>query len=253
VTDVQVVWTDSFTVRAHEVGKHGHASTAAVCNWLQETAGNHATHLGWGIEGLMGQGMTWVLYRLHLVLGRTPLWREQVKVTTWPAGAQRLFALREFELHTDGDSPFGCATTGWVVLNVLTRRPVRPPEDVEAMGRRTPPRVLDDAFAKLPEVERPELERTVEVRFADLDMNDHANNVSVIAWSLEALPDEFALGGRLAELEVEFRAESRHGERIAVLVQREPGEAPAFRHTLVREGDGREIARVRSVWALPAR
>jgi hypothetical protein len=77
--------------------------------------------------------------------------------------------------------------------------------------------------------------------------------VSVIAWSLEALPDEFALGGRLAELEVEFRAESRHGERIAVLVQREPGEAPAFRHTLVREGDGREIARVRSVWALPAR
>jgi len=84
-------------------------------------------------------------------------------------------------------------------------------------------------------------------------ISDHANNVSVIAWSLEALPDEFALGGRLAELEVEFRAESRHGERIAVLVQREPGEAPAFRHTLVREGDGREIARVRSVWALPAR
>ncbi|MGD1146670.1 MAG: acyl-ACP thioesterase domain-containing protein [Thermoanaerobaculaceae bacterium] len=250
MTDRQAVWTDTYTVRAHEVGNHGHASTVALCNWLQETAGNHATHLGWGIEGLMGQGMTWVLSRLHLVLDRAPSWREQVNVTTWPAGAQRVFALREFELRTDGGT-FGRATSGWLMLNVATRRPVRPTKDVEAMGRRTPPRVLDDAFAKLPEVERPEFERIIEVRFADLDMNDHANNVSVVAWALEALPDEFALGGRLAELEVEFRAESRHGERIAVRVEREPGEAPAFRHTLVRESDGREIARARSVWAGP--
>ena len=115
------------------------------------------------------------------------------------------------------------------------------------------PGVLDDEFPKLPGVERPEFERAVEVRFADLDINDHANNVSVISWALEALPDELALGGLLAELEVEFRAESRHGERIAVRVEREPGDAAAFRHTLVREGDGREIARARSVWAPPAR
>ncbi|MBZ5588330.1 MAG: hypothetical protein LAO05_07185 [Acidobacteriia bacterium] len=249
MTERQVVWTDSYAVRAHEVGSHGRVSATGVCNWLQETAGNHATHLGWGIEGLMGEGMTWVLSRFHLVLDRPPSWREQVQVTTWPAGARRLFAIREFRITVEGGDEIGRATSGWMVINVGTRRPVRPPKDVESMGRLTPPRILDDDFAKLPEVERPELERTVEVRFADLDMNDHANNVSVIGWSLEALPPGVALGARLAELEVEFRAESRHGERIAVRVQREPGETAAFRHTLVREGDGREIARARSRWA----
>ena len=249
--DRQLVWDDEYTVRAHEVAGHGRASVAAVCNWLQETAGNHATHLGWGIEGLMGQGMTWVLSRLHLALDRAPAWRERVRVTTWPAGAQRLFALREFRLAGDGGE-LGRATTGWMVINVATRRPVRVPEDAVAIGRSTPPRALPDEFAKLPELERADLERAVEVRYADLDMNGHANNVSVIAWSLEALPHEVALASALAELEVDFRAEALHGDTIVARVQREEGPAPAFRHALVRPGDGREIARLRSVWSAAA-
>ncbi|HVN74739.1 MAG TPA: acyl-ACP thioesterase domain-containing protein [Thermoanaerobaculaceae bacterium] len=249
----QVVWTDLFTVRAHEVGGHGGASAAAVCNWLQETAGNHATHLGWGIEGLMGQGMTWVLARLHLVLDRPPAWRERVSVTTWPAGARRLFAVREFRISAEGGAEFGRATTGWMVINAATRRPVRPPDDVERMGRLAPPRIVDDEFGRLPEVAAAEFERTVEVRFADLDMNGHANNVSVVAWSLEALPPEVALGAALREIEVEFRAEALHGDRIKVRAERESDGAAAFRHALMREADGREIARVRSAWAPAAR
>ena len=248
MADRQVVWTDSYAVRAHEVASHGRTSVAAICNWLQETAGNHATHLGWGIEGLMGQGMTWVLSRFHLVLDRAPAWREQVDVTTWPAGALRLFAVREFRIVADGGEELGRATSGWLLISVATRRPIRPPEDVETIGLRTPARVVDDGFAKLPEPERAQLERAIQVRYADLDMNGHANNVSVIAWSLEALPGEIALGAALSELEVEFRAEALHGDRILVRVQREAGAAHAFRHALVREGDGREIARVRSVW-----
>ena len=248
MADRRVVWTDSYAVRAHEVAGHGRASAAAVCNWLQETAGNHATHLGWGIEGLMGQGMTWVLSRLHLVLDRPPAWRERIAVTTWPAGARRLFAVREFRLEGHGGE-LGRATTGWMVINVATRRPARPPEDVEAMGRLAPPRALDDDFGKLPDVERADLESSVEVRYADLDMNGHANNVSVIAWALEALPADVALGSTLAELEVDFRAEALHGDRIAVRAQRDDSGAPAFRHVLVRDGDGREIARARTSWS----
>ena len=248
--DRQLVWEDSYVVRAHEVAGRGRASVAALCNWLQETAGNHATHLGWGIEGLMGQGMTWVLARLHLVLDRPPAWRERVRVTTWPAGAQRLYALREFRLDGE-DGAVGRATTGWMVINVGSRRPARVPEDVETIGRRTPPRALPDGFGKLPDLERSDGERAVEVRYADLDMNGHANNVSVIAWSLEALPREVALGAALAEIEVDFRSEAFSGDRIEVRVQREAGERPTFRHVLARAGDGREIARVRSAWSPP--
>ncbi len=248
MTDAPAVWTDSYRVRAYEVGADGRATLPAVCNWLQETAGNHATALGWAVDALQAQGRTWVLSRLHLRLAELPRWRDEVRITTWPAGVHRLFALREFRV-SDGDGrEIGVATTGWLLLDLATHRPVRALAEVEAIARNAPGRVLDDPFDRLPEAESPRAEKAVEVRFADLDMNHHANNVSVIAWALEALPEDVALGAVCAELEVDFRAEALHGETIRVRAQREPDAPATFRHTLERAGDGREIARARSVW-----
>jgi medium-chain acyl-[acyl-carrier-protein] hydrolase len=242
------VWTESFRVRAYEVDATAKASVSAVANWLQEVAGNHATALGWAVDALQTQGRTWVLARLHLRLGRLPAWREDVRVSTWPAGVHRLFALREFRIEEQSGREIGVATTGWLLLDLTTRRPVRLPNALEDIARSTPERALADPFAKLVEVDNAEMAKTFEVRFSDLDMNRHANNVSVIAWTLEALPEEVVLGGSLAELEVEFRAEAVRGDHVVVQAQRVSGEPASFLHRLLRESDGREIARARTVW-----
>jgi medium-chain acyl-[acyl-carrier-protein] hydrolase len=246
VDQLQLVWSESFRVRAYEVDVWGRASALTVCNWLQEAAGNHATHLGWGIEGLHAQGLTWLLSRLHVRLNRLPPWREEVRVTTWPAGAHRLWAVREFRLTGAAGDEVGVATTGWMVVNLATRRPMRPAADVVAMGKLTPPRALDDAFEKLPEVERVAFARTLEVRISDLDINRHANNVSVVGWGLESLPLETLEGRELADFEIEFRGEAKAGERVTS--EAEAADASTFVHRLMRVGDGREIARARSRW-----
>jgi medium-chain acyl-[acyl-carrier-protein] hydrolase len=242
------VWTESFRVRAYEVDASGRASVAAVANWLQETAGNHATALGWAVDALRAQGCIWVLSRFHLRLVRQPEWREEVRVATWPSGVHRPYAVREFRITDLSEGELGIATTGWVLLDLATRRPIRPPNALEEMARSTPERVIADPFAKLPEVGRAEGTKTFEVRVSDLDMNRHANNVSVIGWALDALPDEVVLDGSPAELEIEFRAEVVRGDHITVQVQRTSGESAAFLHRLVRESDGREVARARTVW-----
>jgi acyl-ACP thioesterase len=118
------------------------------------------------------------------------------------------------------------------------------------MGRRTPARVIEDDFDRLPEVERAEFERSLEVRNSDLDINRHANNVSVIGWALESLPLDRIEGRQLADFEIEFRAETRGGDHVVTQAQASGG--PTFLHRLARQGDQREIARARSVW-MPGR
>jgi len=242
------VWCEDFRVRAYEVDASGRASVAAVANWLQETAGNHATALGWAVDALQAQGRTWVLARLHLRLAHAPAWREDVRVATWPSGVHRLYAVREFRITDPSEGEVGIATTGWVLLDLIARRPIRPPNALEEMARNTPERTLADPFAKLPELNGAGDAKTFEVRFSDLDMNRHANNVSVIGWALDALPDEVVLDASPEELEIEFRTEAVRGDRITVQVQRTSGESATFLHRLVRERDGREIARARTVW-----
>jgi medium-chain acyl-[acyl-carrier-protein] hydrolase len=116
------------------------------------------------------------------------------------------------------------------------------------MARRTPNRVLADPFAKLPEVGGVGEGKAFEVRLSELDMNRHANNVSVIAWALDALPDEVVLGTSLAELEIEFRAEALLGDRMLSRVHRLVEGSATFLHRLIRESDGREVARARTLW-----
>jgi acyl-ACP thioesterase len=243
------VWSERFRVRAYEVDASDRASVPAVCNWLQEAAGNHATALGWGVDALQGKGLTWVLSRFHLRLAGRPGWREEVAVSTWPAGVLRLYALREFRLSSAAGRELGVATTAWLLVNLSSLRPVRLPATLEEIAREMPGRVIDDGFEKLPELGAAEFEVALAVRFADLDMNRHANNVSLLACALEPLPENLVLERSLVELEIEFRAEALHGDRVRVEAQREAAEGCRFLHRLVREGDGRELARARTVWA----
>jgi len=241
--DSDTTWTERFRVRSDEIDLHGRAAVATLCNWLQEAAGNHARSLGWGIEQLGAEQLTWVLARLHLRLDRLPAWRDEVSVTTWPAGVDRLYAVREFRVEA-GPGACGVATTGWVLLHVGRRRPVRPPATLAALGREGPGRALADPFEPLDPPAAVEHEQHFTVRFGDVDLNRHANNVRLIGWALETLPLD-VLDRPLAELEIDFRSEARLGATIRAIADPVAGDAAAFRHRL-DGADGREILRAHS-------
>jgi medium-chain acyl-[acyl-carrier-protein] hydrolase len=242
-----IVWQERFRVRANEVDAGGRASVVAVCNWLQEVAGNHATSLGWAVDQLAAQGLTWVLARLHLRLQSRPAWRDEITVTTWPCGAQRLFALRDYRICGQDGGELGVGTSGWLLLNLASRRPARPSPEIVEAGSRAPGRSLASSFAALPELTTVDSEQRFAVRFADLDINQHANNVSFVAWLLEALGAD-DLRAELAELEVDYRAEARYGDEMLSQIKRVESVPATFLHRLLRAEDGRELARARTVW-----
>lgn len=270
--EIKPVWRENFQVRAYEAGPSGLASLPALCDWLQEAAGNHAHHLGWAIDTLQGGGLTWVLSRLHVAVTRMPAWRENITVETWPKGAARAFAVREFRVGDESGVAIVIATSGWLLLDLATRRPVRPPEAIAVLGGQTPARVLDDPFAKLSElsgipgavalhpgevssVPLPRRdgvgapERECSVRFADLDMNGHANNVAIVRLLLEGLPEAVLRERHPVALEVEFRAEAMAGDRLVARAEADPEHPGEFTHRLERPAGGREIARGRSIWS----
>jgi acyl-ACP thioesterase len=244
----QSIFTKDLPVRYHELDSCGNLRVATLLNYMQDTAGMHATLLGVSMADLRKLGLTWVLSRIHLLVERYPRAGETVTIRTWPATRQEVFTCREFELCDHYGAWVARATTSWAVLNAATRRPVRlegnlPPYPL------MPRRAVDDDFAPLPAFpEAATAEMGFRVLRNDLDVNNHVNNTIYVGWALEAVPDTVA-AAKLTELEIAFRAEVLRGDCVisrSAVTDTEP--VTCCLHQIASQRDGKELARLRTCW-----
>lgn len=238
-------------MRSYEVDLHGRLTLPNLCNYLQESAGLHARALGVSVEQLLAEGMTWFLWRLHLQVDRLPTWPEQVSVETWPAELGKPYAVRDFRLGI-GDELIGVATSAWLLMDLVKKRPVRRlPPHIVALHPDPPHRALPDRFHRLPQAEPKHAPRRCTVRRSDLDLNGHLNHVAAISTMLESTPAEVFDQRRIESLEVEYRGEGHFGDELASHCSQadEDGGDGVFLHRLTRPADGKELVRGRSRWA----
>ncbi|MBW2092862.1 MAG: hypothetical protein JRI34_12175, partial [Deltaproteobacteria bacterium] len=101
---------------------------------------------------------------------------------------------------------------------------------------------------KLPKLERRDYELRFRVRHRDLDLNQHVNNVSYIEWVIESALIALNDAKVLKELEINFQAEARFGDHVISRCQSQTHDRTNFLHSLVREEDGQEVARAKTIW-----
>jgi acyl-ACP thioesterase len=80
---------------------------------------------------------------------------------------------------------------------------------------------------------------------ADLDANEHVNNARIAEWIVEGAGPQAFRQSRISALDIDFLAETRHGDTVISRAAAIPG---GYSHVLSRLADGREIARAHSQW-----
>lgn len=245
----EMQYQKAFTVRYYEVGPSRLVRPATLLDYLQDAAAEHASLLRIGVPELHHRELTWVLSRLRLKVERYAGVGETVLVRTWPSTRASLASCREFEVLDQAGGIVARATTSWVVLDLVRRRPVRlagvlPDYPLE------PRRAIEDDFPTLPRAESYGSELSFVVRQSDLDMNRHVNNAVYVGWALETAPAAVIESCGPVDIEVGFRAEALAGDTVLARCAPEPGAgSERFLHEIVRQADGRELTRLRVRWA----
>jgi len=242
------IWQETYQIRSYEVDCHHRLAVLAIFNFMQEAASKHAEALGVSIQQLLSENYTWLLSRLKIKIASFPVWQDQIKISTWPSGAQRLFALRDFKLQDTDNQVVAAAVSAWLVLDVQKRRPVRIGPFVERLKPLEGDHILPDTLDKLPGLEFRTHEKKFVVRHRDLDINQHANNVSFVEWLIESVPVSVINTSTLAELEINFLAEAFYEDRILAACHPQGSTKTEFHHSLIRQQDGQELVRARTVW-----
>jgi len=246
---LNLLWTEEFKIRAYEVGPNGRVTLQSIFNYMQEAAGNHAFELGVSVDKLLKQNLTWVLSRVHLRVDKYPFWKQGVTIETWPADKDGFYAIRDFRILDEKGSEIGQATSSWMMLDIIHRKPILIPEYIEEMKNKDQGRALDDRFEKLPKLERIDSEKLFNVRLSDLDLNQHVNSVNYLEWAIESVPADIFKGFILTDVEVTYRAESHYGDLVQSQCQMQTSDdGRSIVHRLQRQSDEKELARLVSTW-----
>jgi acyl-ACP thioesterase len=108
--------------------------------------------------------------------------------------------------------------------------------------------VLENPLTKLPRFQESEFDLRFRVRYSDLDINQHVNNVSYIEWALENIQSIEKNQRCLTELEINFLGEALLGDEVIAGCRAMDDEGCVYAHRIVREADNRELIRARTIW-----
>ena len=232
----------AFTVRSYEAGIENHVTLPALCNYMQEAAGISAARLGWGIQALQSEGLTWMLSRLRVSVQRYVPWGETITVRTWPSGVKgRLIAKRCFLGLDEKGAELFRASSEWLYVDMAAQKIAKLPETFADL---VPAGTLDfelpdigGKFAHLPSVDG---RADILTRHSDLDFNDHVNNVHYVEWMLESVKwkEESEKCG-VGDIDIAFRQAAKAGEALVSEFCVAEGKTL---HAIRRQSDGAVLA-----------
>ncbi|KAJ8504168.1 hypothetical protein OPV22_005054 [Ensete ventricosum] len=262
-----LVFRQNFSIRSYEIGADRTASIETLMNHLQETALNHARSAGLLVDGfgstpeMTKKNLIWVVTKMQVLVERYPSWEDVVEVDTWVASSGKNGMRRDWHVHDyrTGQTVLR-ATSVWVMMNKLTRRLSKIPEEVRAeigpyFVDRDP--IIDEDSRKVQKLQDDTadyIKRGLNPRWGDLDINQHVNNVKYIGWILESAPISILESHELVGMTLEYRREcgrdsvlqsltavSNHGSDCS------PAAGIECQH-LLRLESGAEIMRGRTEW-----
>jgi medium-chain acyl-[acyl-carrier-protein] hydrolase len=214
------IWKESYFVRSYDVGINSVLKPQVLFQFFQEAASNHAAHLGVGYDALQKLGLFWALSRVKVKIEKLPAWRDEVTLTTWPKGVDRLFALRDFRLSDVDGNAIVLGTSCWLLVDFEKMRPRR----IDSIPRNFPindrEHALNESLGKITIPANLEMRYERRVMTSDLDVNDHVNNTEYVRWITDCLQTGEGTAGEIRSLQINYLEEAKLGETMVFSLAR---------------------------------
>lgn len=220
-------YIQKFIVPCYDTDSAWRLKPSSFMNLAQEIANLHAEKLGFGYDDLIVSRTAWVLSRMHMKFVQTPKWKEEVVLSTWHKGLERLFYLRDYTITDSQGRPLVLATSSWLVLNLDTRKLVRDPNIMD-QNTMCPENATEMSAPKIqmPKDSMPELVLSHRVAYSDVDLNGHTNNAMYMTWALDAVDYGISSAVPVKEASINFNHETRAGDIVSLYrasVQKDDG------------------------------
>ena len=171
-----------FYIPASFVGDSDYIRPSSILDLFQTEATIHADTLKLGYEDMLKRNLLWIVsYQEIDIVGKLPIYCDEVVVSTWPHERKRLEYVREYEIRDLDDNLLVCGIASWFTID-LNKRTLVKDDNVNYVG---------DFYQNTyyPNFRRKKLELVPQseiikwdyvVTYTDLDHNGHMNNAKYL-------------------------------------------------------------------------
>lgn len=203
-------------IRYSEVDKECNLTLTAMMNYFQDCSVAHSESLDRGVRYLSENHMAWVLSSWQICCDNMPRLFDEVTVSTWAYYMKAFYGYRNFTMDRKNGERLAYANSVWVLVDTLTGRPVKVPEDIINEYGTSPQLEMECSSRKIKVPADMEAGAEMVVPKFFIDSNQHMNNEKYVAIAQELLPTEF----KIKELRVEYKKEAKLGDTIRSSVKK---------------------------------
>jgi len=212
-----------YKVNSAETDMFGRLRLGAFVNLLIQSAIKSADKLGFGWNEMSKQNLFWVLNRLTLQIEQIPSWYDRITIETWPKDIHKILYLRDYIIRDGDENIIARATTAWLALDSVSRRPKHVSTD--SIGHFT---LLKGkhSIKELPEKLLPVTPndiRQIQSTYFDIDLNKHVTSTRYIDWMMDSFPQDFHENAYPRLLSVNYMKETRLTDTISLRKEQTAG------------------------------
>ncbi len=219
---------------------------SVLFNILQDMASEHAQKIDIGYNAVSQKKLMWYLLKYRAEFNQYPVSIYDLTVKTEARGWQKLFAYRDFEITAAGKL-LGRVSSMWTIVDAQTGELVSAQTLDNPYMAALEKRDNDLKFEKIPQITRVDAEKTFEIRYEDIDVNGHANNINYFIWAFETLDYAFRAEKRLKTLDVVFKKEVKYGDLITSQMSR-PDENTTI-HVIKNASTDEDLCYLKADWS----
>jgi medium-chain acyl-[acyl-carrier-protein] hydrolase len=194
-------------------------SIVALMQFFEDIALLQSEEREVGLNYYKKNNIAWVLNQFEIRIKEHPKYKDKIIVRTFPTSYLRFYAHRAFQIFNENDDIVISADSIWIFVDTITKRPKTVTDDMYNAYCITPGK---NELKKLEEVKRlseVNYEEEFTVRWSDIDINDHVNNVKYVVWALETMPMDVLNEKDVELVRIAFKKEIKYGAHVKSKVQ----------------------------------
>lgn len=246
IEDREFFYSKKYPIKYYETDFNRVLKPSALMNFLQDMATENAEMLGFGPTFVFEKNYAWFLIKYHMEFDDYPCALDDLVVKTEPRGITKIIANRDFELYSPDGKRLGRVQSNWMLIDLNTKN-VLPLAKTVTFMKTFDKRDDDMQFQKIKPLDRIDFEKTFEIRYDDIDVNQHVNNANYIVWAFEILPYEFKANHKLKTLDIAYKKEIAYGNNVISQAEFSQ-ETNTTTHVLKNVTTGEELCFVSAVW-----